>query len=226
MVNAVMGANEQDHHYLNVNLGRDFQVNEFADLRVIRETDPCPRCKGEITFFKGIEVGHVFKLGEKYSKTMKANFLDQEGVERPFIMGCYGIGVGRTAAAAIEQNNDNDGIIWPVPIAPFHVYILPIHLNDEATIQAAENLYAELTKRGVEALLDDRDERPGIKFKDADLIGVPLRVTIGPKTLKANMMEIRSRFDGKSGSGPWTRRSMKSTTGSRDKWKLRFPETR
>jgi len=198
MSNVVMGANEKDYHYLNANRGRDFQVREFADLRVIQETDPCPRCKGELSFFKGIEVGHVFKLGVKYSKTMKANFLDQNGAERPFIMGCYGIGVGRTAAAAIEQNHDDDGIMWPVPIAPFHVYILPIHVNDEATMRASEDLCAELEKRGLEVLFDDRDERPGIKFKDADLTGVPLRVTIGPKNLKANMMEIRSRFDGKS----------------------------
>ncbi len=196
MVNAVMGANRADTHLTNVNRGRDFTVAEFADLRVIREEDPCPRCGGTIAFFKGIEVGHVFKLGEKYSKALKAVFLDRDGREKNLIMGCYGIGVGRTAAAAIEQNNDKDGIIWPVPIAPYHVIVVPISVNDEETRTAAENIYGALRDKGLEVILDDRDERPGIKFKDADLIGVPLRITVGSKNLKNGMVEMRTRTEG------------------------------
>ena len=198
MVNSVMGANKKDHHLVNVNRGRDYTVNEFTDLRVVQTGDPCPRCGGEILFFKGIEVGHVFKLGDKYSKTMKAVYLDAAGKERYLIMGCYGIGVGRTAAAAIEQRNDEDGIKWPVPIAPFHVYVLPISVKDHETMEAAEDIYMSLNERGVEAIIDDRDERPGIKFKDADLMGIPIRITIGSKNLKNGMVEVRVRETGET----------------------------
>jgi prolyl-tRNA synthetase len=222
LVNAVMGANEKDYHVINVNRGRDYRVDEWADLRVVKEGDSCPRCAGSLVFTKGIEVGHVFKLGEKYSKTLKAVYLDASGRERFIVMGCYGIGVGRTAAAAIEQSHDRDGIIWPVPIAPFHVLVLPIDLKDGEIVRQSERLYEELTERGIETLLDDRDERPGIKFKDADLIGIPLRITVGPKHLKNGQVEVRLRRDGQTRLAPvataaeeaaqWVQEQLKTTT--------------
>lgn len=192
-VNAVVGANKADAHLLNANLGRDFTVKAFADLREIQPGDPCPRCGGVLEGARGIEVGQVFKLGTKYSQAMGATFLQENGVETPFIMGCYGIGVGRTVAAVIEKNHDEDGIIWPVSIAPYHVIIVPVSMKDPAQAEAAEKLYQELLALGVEVVLDDRDERPGVKFKDADLIGFPIRVTIGPKSLEKGEMEIRNR---------------------------------
>jgi len=195
MVNAVMGANRKDFHVINVNRGRDYGVEEFADFRIVEEGDGCPRCSGSLLFSKGIEVGHVFKLGDKYSRSLKAIYLDAKGKDRFMIMGCYGIGVGRTAAAAIEQNYDEDGIIWPVPIAPYHALIIPINVQDEAIREKAEILYGQLWDRNVETVLDDRDERPGIKFKDADLIGIPMRITVGPKHLKNGNVELRSRAD-------------------------------
>ncbi|OGL38875.1 MAG: proline--tRNA ligase [Candidatus Schekmanbacteria bacterium GWA2_38_11] len=193
MANSVTGANSLDKHYINVNIGRDFTVKEFYDLRVSKENDPCPKCTGRLVFTKGIEVGHIFKLGTKYSESLKATFLDQEGKEQLMIMGCYGIGVGRTMAASIEQNNDEDGIIWPMPIAPFHVLILPLNTNHKETLEISERIYKGLLDKGVEVLLDDRDERPGVKFKDSDLIGIPLRITIGEKSLKEGKVEIRER---------------------------------
>jgi len=194
--NCVMGANREDYHLRNVNQGRDFKVEGYADLRVIRADDPCPRCGGEIRFARGIEVGHVFKLGTKYSKAMKAAYLDQNGREQAMVMGCYGIGIGRTVAAAIEQNNDADGIIWPLPLAPYHVIITPVNVKEKSLSEAAEGLYRSLLERGVEVVLDDRDERAGVKFKDADLIGIPYRVTIGPKNLAERKAEIRRRRTG------------------------------
>jgi len=196
MIDAVVGANEVDRHIRNVNRGRDYHVTAFADLRAPQEGDLCPRCHGTLQFHRGIEVGHVFKLGTKYSESMGASFLDAEGNERFMIMGCYGIGVGRTAAAAIEQNHDENGIVWPLPIAPFQVYVLPIHAKDAQVTQASEDLYQGLQAKGIETLLDDRDERPGVKFKDADLMGIPYRVTVGPKNLKAGFLEVRFRKDG------------------------------
>ncbi|OGL46156.1 MAG: proline--tRNA ligase [Candidatus Schekmanbacteria bacterium RBG_16_38_11] len=193
MANSVTGANSLDKHYINVNIGRDFTVKEFYDLRVSKENDPCPKCTGRLVFTKGIEVGHIFKLGTKYSESLKATFLDQEGKEQLMIMGCYGIGVGRAMAASIEQNNDEDGIIWPMPIAPFHVLILPLNTNHKETLEISERIYKGLLDKGVEVLLDDRDERPGVKFKDSDLIGIPLRITIGEKSLKEGKVEIRER---------------------------------
>ena len=198
LVNMVVGANKENYHLKNVNFGRDFQVSEFADLRVVRESDPCPRCQREIRFARGIEVGHVFKLGTKYSKAMKAMYLDRQGKEQFMVMGCYGIGVGRTVAACIEQWHDDNGIIWPLAIAPYHVIVTPVNINDKEQSRAAETLYAELTNRGVEALLDDRDERAGVKFKDADLIGIPMRVTIGPKNLAQGKMELKLRGTGET----------------------------
>jgi len=189
-VNAVVGANKQDYHLLNANLGRDFVVTTFADLREAQPGDPCPRCSGILEGARGIEVGQVFKLGTKYSKAMGATFLKEDGVETPLIMGCYGIGVGRTVAAVIEKNHDDDGIVWPISIAPYHVVIVPVSMKDPVQAEAAQKLYNELVAAGIETVLDDRDERPGVKFKDADLIGFPIRVTVGPKSLEKGELEI------------------------------------
>jgi len=196
MRNMVVGANEADAHLVNVNVGRDFRVDEFADIRLAQEGDFCPRCPGRLQISRGIEVGHIFKLGTKYSEALRATYLDLEGKERPLVMGCYGIGVGRTAAAAIEQNHDDNGIIFSFAIAPFHVLILPVNNKDAEIMKAAEGLYGTLSERGAEALLDDRDERPGVKFKDADIIGIPLRLTVGEKNLKQGKVEIKARRSG------------------------------
>jgi prolyl-tRNA synthetase len=196
MAECVMGANKEDYHLRHVKPGRDFRNEEFADLRIIREFDACPRCGGEIRFARGIEVGHVFKLGTKYSKAMRAVYLDANGKEQLMVMGCYGIGIGRTVAAAIEQNHDADGIVWPLPLAPYSVIITPVNVNEKALSEAAEALYGTLTDEGLEVVLDDRDERAGVKFKDADLIGIPYRVTVGPKRLAEGKMEVKCRRTG------------------------------
>ena len=193
ITHCIMGANREDYHLCHVNPGRDFQVETYADLRVIRETDPCPRCGGEIHFVRSIEVGHVFKLGTKYSKAMKALYLDRNGREQTMVMGCYGIGIGRTIAAAIEQNHDSDGIIWPLPLAPYQVIITPVNVNDNGLSETANRIYHTLKEKGVDVILDDRDERAGVKFKDADLIGIPFRITVGPKKLAEGKVEIMSR---------------------------------
>jgi prolyl-tRNA synthetase len=196
MTNFVMGANKEDYHVKNVNIGRDVSVAAFADLRIARETDFCARCGCALRFARGIEVGHVFKLGTKYSKAMKAQYLDKNGKERYMIMGCYGIGVGRTVAAAIEQNHDENGIIWPVPLAPYEVIITPVNVNDDKIKKVSMQLYEALRQRGIEVILDDRDERAGVKFKDADLIGIPLRVTVGQKLLNTGVLEVKIRRTG------------------------------
>ena len=198
MVNFVTGGNRKDLHLLNVNSGRDFSIDRYGDLRIITAEDSCPRCGSEIRFGRGIEVGHIFKLGTKYSKAMSALFLDENGKELPIIMGCYGIGVSRTVAAAIEQNHDKDGIIFPIPIAPFEVLILPLQTNEAAVVEAAEKIYEELTDNGIDVLLDDRDLRAGFKFKDADLLGCPLRITIGTRNLKSGLIEMRLRSEPES----------------------------
>lgn len=191
--NLVTGANAKDLHYTNTNPGRDFTPAKIADLRVVKAGDGCPRCGGTLILTRGIEVGHIFKLGLKYSKAMRATFLDPDGKEQFMVMGCYGIGTSRTVAAAIEQNHDDAGIIWPVPIAPYHVYLLPVNVNDAAVKAAADRLYAEMTEAGIEVVYDDRDERAGVKFKDADLLGIPLRITIGSKNLKDGKVEFKPR---------------------------------
>ena len=191
--NYVVGGNRRDLHLMNVRLGRDFHAKERADLATAKAGDRCPRCGDVMEVSRGIEVGHIFKLGTKYSEAMGAKFLDAEGKERIIVMGCYGIGVTRIVAAAIEQSHDANGIIWPMPIAPYHVHIVPVNSKDAATRQAAEDLYGALGRAGIEVLLDDRDERPGAKFKDADLLGVPLRVTIGEKGLADGIVELRDR---------------------------------
>ncbi|MCD6320574.1 MAG: proline--tRNA ligase [Candidatus Desulfofervidaceae bacterium] len=193
MANFVTGANKTDYHFVNVNLN-DFKVSKFADLRFITPEDTCPRCGGSLEFKRGIEVGHIFKLGAKYSEKLKATYLDVEGKERYIVMGCYGIGVGRTVAAAIEQNHDKDGIIFPFPIAPFQVYLLPVDVKKQEVVEKAETLYQELSRHW-EVLYDDRDERPGVKFKDADLIGIPIRITLG-KHLKDGKVEVKIRKTG------------------------------
>jgi prolyl-tRNA synthetase len=195
----VTGANEADAHYLNVDQERDFTPSAFADLRLAGAGDPCPRCdSGFLETHRGIEVGQVFYLGRKYSETMGATYLDAEGRERPIEMGCYGIGISRLIAAAIEQNHDANGIVWPFAIAPFHLLLLPINYKDQAIHEVSDRLYRELQERWVEVILDDRDERPGVKFKDGDLIGIPLRLTVGAKGLNKGCVELRWRRDGKT----------------------------
>lgn len=196
MHNICCGANKEGYHLLNVNPGRDFNPTYVADIRLIQEGDPCPHCGGKVSKARGIEVGQVFKLFTKYSEAMHATFLDENGKEKPMVMGCYGVGVSRTMAAAIEQNNDKDGMIWPVAIAPYEVLVVPVNTKDEASTQKAEAIYEELKKAGVEAVIDDRNERPGVKFKDADLIGYPLLVVVGPKTLAEGKLEVKVRRTG------------------------------
>lgn len=193
LVNAVAGANKKDAHIANVNINRDYKAAVTADIREAREGDKCVRCGGTLTSARGTEVGQVFKLGTRYSQTLKANFVDENGKEQPIIMGCYGIGVSRTMAAIIEQHHDEDGICWPVSVAPYHVIIVPVSYKDTEQREAAEKLYNELTQAGVEVILDDRDERPGVKFKDADLIGYPVRITVGPRQLKEGNVELYIR---------------------------------
>lgn len=191
-----LGANEENYHLTGANHGRDFEVEAFVDLRKAQAGDSCPRCNGRLESWRGIEVGHVFKLGTKYSEAMQATVLDAEGQDRMLVMGCYGIGIGRTAAAAIEQNHDANGIIWPAPIAPFHVLITLLNPKDGVVLEAGEALYSQLIDLGVEVLLDDRDERPGSKFKDADLLGIPLRVNVGSRGLKEKSYELQERRSG------------------------------
>ena len=197
-----LGANEENFHLTGANHGRDFQVEAFVDLREAMAGDPCPRCEGKLESWRGIEVGHVFKLGTKYSDKMHATVLDDQGKERTLIMGCYGIGIGRTAAAAIEQNHDENGIIWPMPLAPFQVIVTLLNPNDETVLGAGEALYDQLVAEGLEVLLDDRDERPGSKFKDAELLGIPLRVTVGARGLKEQSFELQDRQTGEKSMLP------------------------
>jgi prolyl-tRNA synthetase len=195
--NAVTGANKKNYHLVNVNLGRDFEVHQFADIRVGSDNDPCTNCeKGVLSSSRGIEVGHVFKLGTKYSEAMNATFVDQSGREKYFIMGCYGIGIGRTVAAAIEQNHDENGIAMPMSIAPFEVLILPLNVSHKQILKTAEEIYSKLDQSGIQVVIDDREESAGIKFKDADLIGIPIHVVIGHRTLKENLVEVKLRKGG------------------------------
>jgi len=194
--NYVTGGNKLDVHLTNVRFGRDLTGGSQADLTSAREGDKCPRCGDVMRVTRGIEVGHIFKLGLRYSEPMKATYLDPEGVERTIVMGTYGIGVTRTVAAVIEQLHDDNGMIWPISIAPYHVHIVAVNVKDDTTRGVADKLYAALQESGVEVLYDDRDERPGAKFKDADLLGIPLRVTVGEKGLKEGVVELRDRRTG------------------------------
>jgi len=196
MASAITGANRADTHLTGVQPGRDFAIDNVADLINADDGDGCPRCDGTLQLSRGIEVGHIFKLGTKYSAAMGATFLDAEGAEMPAVMGCYGIGIGRTMAASIEQNHDDDGIVWPVPIAPFSVEIILIREADAASLEVAATMERELTAAGHEPLVDDRKERPGVKFNDADLLGMPYCVTVGPRGLKEGKVEIKERATG------------------------------
>ncbi|HHY39649.1 MAG TPA: proline--tRNA ligase [Syntrophaceticus sp.] len=196
LYNAVAGANQKEYHYINVNPGRDYQVDYYGDFRVAVEGDPCPHCGTGLKVQRGIEVGHIFKLRTKYSEAMGATILDEQGKERPVIMGCYGIGVTRTMAAAVEQSHDQDGIIWPVSIAPFEVVLMAVNQRDPQLAGYAEELYHHFVGAGIDVLFDDRNERPGVKFKDADLIGYPARVVIGKKMLSDGLVEIKWRSSG------------------------------
>ena len=196
MEDACCGANAVDKHYVHVNPKRDFEDVRVETIRLITAEDCCPKCGGMIELKKGIEVGQVFKLGTKYSEKLGCTYLDRDGKNHPMVMGCYGIGITRTVAASIEQNHDKDGIIWPVAIAPYEVVIVPANNKDEGVMNAARHLYDEMEDCRDEVILDDRDERAGIKFKDADLIGYPIRVTIGKKWKESGLVEVRLRRSG------------------------------
>ena len=190
----IVGANKKDHHLDYAVPGRDFPEPEYGDFTTVLAGDPCVRCGTKLEIYRGIEVGHVFKLGTKYSEAMNCVFLDEGGQRVPMIMGCYGLGIGRTVAAAVEQAHDDDGIIWPVPIAPFEVVVTTIG-KDEAVLQTANRIYEQLVAEGIDAFFDDRDERPGVKFKDADLIGFPFRIAVGAKSLANGQIEWSTRRD-------------------------------
>lgn len=205
------GANKADAHYININPKRDFNLKDIiiAPIRFITDEDVCPQCGSKLEKSKGIEVGQVFKLGTKYSESLQATFLDQNGRPTPMVMGCYGIGISRTLAAAVEQYNDENGIIWPRAIAPFEVVIVPINAKDESLMEVSQSVYNELINDGVDVLLDDRKDRAGVKFKDADLIGYPLRITVSKNTLESQEVEIRLRKTGESINCPISEVSVK-----------------
>jgi prolyl-tRNA synthetase len=198
--NAIAGASETPYHYKNVNYGRDFEA-EVVSIRQATSGDPCPNCDGKLELYRGIEGGHIFVLGTHYSDKMKATFLDEEGHSHPIVMGCYGIGVTRLIAAIMEQHHDEQGIRWPVQVAPYQVIITPIGKDEEPLIKATE-IYDALQAEGVEVLLDDRSERPGVKFKDADLLGIPLRITVGARGLKQGIVELKKRTESESQEVP------------------------
>jgi prolyl-tRNA synthetase len=188
------GANEDGFHLKNVSIERDIKVTAWFDLRTVSAGEPCGKCAKSLKIRRAIEVGHVFKLGTKYSEKLNATFLDVDGSRKPSVMGCYGIGVTRTLQAVIEQGNDKDGVVWPLSVAPYQVCITPLAVTpDSQAMQTAEKFYAELTARGVDVILDDRDERPGVKFKDADLVGFPIRIALGEKSLAKGEVEIKPR---------------------------------
>ncbi len=196
MINHVCGGGQKDYHFINANPGRDYKIERIADLRLVEAGEKCSACGGLLKVARGIEVGQIFKLQTKYSEKMGARYVDEKGQEHDIVMGCYGIGVGRTMAAVIEQNNDENGIIWPMNIAPYHAVIVPVNDKDEELVNISEGLYQALQKAGAEVVLDDRKERPGVKFKDADLIGFPLRLTVGKKTKNEGLVEIKLRKSG------------------------------
>ncbi|MCR4394253.1 MAG: proline--tRNA ligase, partial [Dehalococcoidales bacterium] len=197
-VNFVAGANRKDTHLRNVNYLRDFKVDIVQDIARAKPGEGCPRCEGVLASTRGIEVGHIFKLGTALAEKMGARFIDENGVSRPCVMGTYGIGVGRLMAAAVEQNHDEKGIIWPLPIAPYQVHLCGLFMDNQKVTEAADRLYHEMEKAGIEVLFDDRLESPGVKFNDADLIGIPFRVTISPRTLDNNSVELKHRAERKA----------------------------
>jgi len=193
--NMITGANKEGYHWINANYPRDFAVSQIADIALAREGDRCPHCSAVLQSMRGIEAGHIFKLGTKYSEAMGATFQDQDGVAKPLVMGCYGIGTGRLMSCIIEQHHDDYGIIWPVSVAPFQLHIVSIGTNKPAVVEAADQLYYSMRDAGYDVLYDDRDESAGVKFNDADLIGIPVRLTISPKTIAQNSIEIKARWD-------------------------------
>jgi prolyl-tRNA synthetase len=192
--NFVVGANRPGYHYKNANYPRDFQVDLMADIALAQLGDKCPRCEGKLSLARGIEVGHVFKLGTFISERFGASFLDKDGRSRPIVMGCYGIGLGRLLAAIVEQSHDDKGIIWPLSVAPYQVHLCALHLDESQVLPTAERVYQELQNEGIEVLFDDRDESPGVKFNDADLLGIPLRLTLSPRTLRSEGIEGKWRM--------------------------------
>ncbi len=195
IANAITGANEKDAHLTGVNITRDFNLEKTFDLRDAAEGDPCPRCDGKLSQVHGIEVGHVFKLGTKYTTALDAEFMDEKEKRHPIIMGCYGIGINRIIASIAETSHDENGLIWPLAIAPFEVILVPMNVEDDETMQVAEDYYEQLGDMGVDVLMDDRKGRPGVKFKDADLIGIPLRIVIGGRGLKEGIVEVKWRTE-------------------------------
>jgi prolyl-tRNA synthetase len=195
VINSVVGANLADKHIINVNPVRDYAIETSYDLRNAAVNDPCPRCSGTLDFVHGIEVGHVFKLGTKYSVSLDAQFLDEKEERHPIIMGCYGIGVNRILAGLAETRHDDKGLIWPLPIAPYEVIVIPVNIKEEEASTVATKLYQDLQAAGIDVIFDDRDQRPGVKFNDADLIGIPLRIVIGGKGLKEGIVEVKWRRD-------------------------------
>jgi len=197
--NFVTGANKSDTHLLNVNTERDFKIDQIANIRYVTKGDKCPKCSHELDVSQGIEIGHVFKLGTKYSDALKARFLDANGKEKSLIMGCYGIGVNRIIASLIERSHDENGIIWPLSLTPYQVIIIPVNVNDANSMNMANSLYNDLLNNdGIDVLLDDRDQRPGVKFKDADLIGIPIKIIIGKKFTETKELEIKLRKSGET----------------------------
>ena len=201
--NFVAGANKPDTHLKNVNYPRDFTVDLMTDIATAQAGERCPRCGSKLLSTRGIEVGHVFKLGTFFSEKLGANYVDQSGVERPIHMGCYGIGIGRLLAAAIEQNHDEKGIIWPIPIAPYHVHLCPLSTDNEQVVSAAEKLYLQLKEMGLEVLYDDRIESPGVKLNDADLLGMPLRLILSTRTVNSGSVEVKGRKEKEAALVPW-----------------------
>jgi len=193
--NFIAGANKPGYHFRNANYPRDFKVDLMADIALAQPGDSCPKCGGELSSARGIEVGHVFKLGTFISERFGASFLDTDGTSRPIVMGCYGIGLGRLLAAIVEQSHDDKGIIWPLSVASYQVYLCPLNLDKSAVLPTAEKIYQELQKEGIEVLFDDRDDSPGVKFNDADLLGIPLRLTLSPRTLQSQSVEAKWRTE-------------------------------
>ncbi|HIQ49045.1 MAG TPA: proline--tRNA ligase, partial [Aquifex aeolicus] len=193
--NLVVALNEPDWHYINVNPRRDFQYGNFVDVAQVKENDPCPKCGSPLKVKKGLELGHIFLLGTRYSEPMKAYFTDRDGKEKPIIMGCYGIGISRIISALVEQYHDDKGIKWPTPVAPFELDIILLNTKDEQQKQVAEKLYMEAEEKGIDVIYDDREESPGFKFADADLVGFPYRIVVGKK-VKEGKVEVQSRMSG------------------------------
>ncbi len=199
----VVGANEDGFHFVGAKHGEDFQVDEWADLSLVMPGDACPKCGAALQGARGIEVSQVFQLGDKYSKTMGAVYSDENGVDQNFLIGCYGVGVSRTLAAIVEQHNDEDGIIWPMSVAPAHVCVIPLTVGDEEVFPVAERIAKELAEQGIEVVLDDRDERAGVKFADADLIGWPVQVVVGKRGVKEGVVEVKRRGESEKTKVPF-----------------------